>query len=266
MAFENILYEKVGGVANITLNRPQFLNALTTTMRQEVIDALEEAEADGEVRVVVIRGAGEKAFCAGADIGEFRDLLEKLTPLEFKKLYQTRGGYAVRRKIAEMGKPVIAAVKGYAIGGGFELALACDLILASEGSQMGLREISIGFLPGAGGGQWVSRLTGVRKAKEMVFTGDLIGAEEAARLGLVNKVVPLEKLDGAVAELAGKLMEKSPLALRLAKQILNKTMDMNFNSAMEYEFEVVLDLFGSEDFREGVRAFFEKRKPVFRGR
>lgn len=260
MHFANIIYEKKEGVARITINRPQVLNALDIETRKELLTALLDADADEDVKVVVLTGAGEKAFSAGADLKIFRDM----TPKEARRYVKL--AKQVARTIETLSKPVIAVVRGYALGGGLELALSCDIILAAEDARFGQTEINVGLIPGVGGTQRLPRAVGIRKAKEMIYTGQMIDAQEAYRLGLVNKVVPKEKLDEALNEMLSHIMSKSPLILRLAKQAVNKSFETDLASGLDYESELFIYCFTTEDQKEGARAFLEKRKPEFKGR
>ncbi|MFQ5762822.1 MAG: enoyl-CoA hydratase/isomerase family protein, partial [Candidatus Bathyarchaeia archaeon] len=215
---------------------------------------------DADVRVVILTGAGEKAFSAGADINVFA----QLTPMEARTHIEL--ARKITAFIAGMGKPVIAAVNGYAFGGGCELSLACDLVVASENAKFALPEINIGLIPGGGGTQRLPRLVGARKAKELIFTGEPITAQQALELGLVNKVVPADKLMETVRELAGKLAAKSPAILKLAKAAVNHSMESTLTAGLGYEGELFSLCFSTEDQKEGVKAFLEKRKPAFKGR
>lgn len=260
MQLLNILYEKKNGVAWITINRPQVMNALDIETRKEMLTALLDADADEEVRAVVLTGAGDKAFSAGADLRIFRDM----TPKEARRYVKL--AKQVARTIETLSKPVIAVVKGYAFGGGLELALSCDMIVASEDAKFGQTEINVGLIPGVGGTQRLPRAVGIRKAKEMIYLGQMIDAQEAYRLGLVNRVVPRDKLDEALNEILGLIMSKSPLILRLAKQAVNKSFETDLASGLDYESELFIYCFSTEDQKEGARAFLEKRKPEFKGR
>jgi enoyl-CoA hydratase len=256
----NIVYQKTDGVAKITINRPEVRNALNRETRNELKMALEEARDDKSVKVIIVTGAGEKAFSAGADIME----IQSLTPLEIREYVKLSRD--VTNIIERMDKPVIASVNGYALGGGCELAIACDLIVASERARFGQPEISIGIIPGGGGTQRLARLVGTKRAKELIFTGDMISATEAERIGLINRVVPAEKLNEVVEELARKLIGKSPVMLRLAKAAVNQSMEVGLSAGLSYEFEAFALCFSTEDQKEGMSAFFEKRRPVYKGR
>lgn len=260
MDFETIIYDKKENVAWITLNRPRVLNAQNETLLAELIGALEQAKDDGEVYVIVITGAGDRAFSAGADIGMF----PAWTPSDvIRKVKGTKRPYEFIREIP---KPVIAMVNGLALGGGCELALACDMLVASDNARFGQPEITVGVIPGAGGTQILPRLVGEKKAKELVFTGDLISAEEALRLGLVNKVVPSDQLRGSVEDLINKLKSKSPAILSFAKLAVNKSLDTPLSVGMSCEQELFAMCFGTEDQKEGARAFLEKRAPNYKGK
>ncbi|RLF16008.1 MAG: crotonase [Thermoprotei archaeon] len=259
MSFTNILYEKKGPIAKITLNRPQVLNALNTETFLELEKALKEAEADPDVKVVVITGAGDKAFCAGLDL---KEIAEK-SSIEAREL--SRLGHRVFKLIENLSKPVIAAVNGYALGGGMELCLSCDLAIASENASFGQAEVNVGLTPGWGATQRLWRIVGVRKAKELILTGDRISAAEAERLGIVNKVVPPDKLQEEAEALALKLAEKSPVVLRIAKDQINRSLDLTLTAGLDYEADLWSLLFATFDAREGVKAFLEKRKPSYKG-
>ena len=259
--FTQISYVKEDGVAWITINRPKVLNTLNVEAINELAAALEEAERDDEVRVVVITGEGDRAFCAGIDINQF----VALTPIkrrEFTIGYRER----VINRIRGVGKPVIAMVNGYALGAGCELTMTCDLAIASENARFGQPEVNIAAIPGGGGTQLLPRHVGVKKAMELAMTGDLIDAKEAERLGIVNRVVPPDKLKDAVKELADKLKSKSPVALKLVKAAINKSVETLLPAGLAYETEAFTLCSTSEDFDEGVRAFLEKRKPTWKGR
>jgi len=259
LSYSNILYEKKGSVAWITLNRPQVLNALNRDTFLELESALREAAVDPEVKAVVITGAGERAFCAGLDLKEVADK----APVEAREL--SKLGHRVFRLVEELPKPVIAAVNGYAMGGGMELVLSCDLAIASENAVFSQAEVNVGVTPGWGATQRLWRLVGIRRAKMLVLTGDRISAAEAERMGLVNKVVPSEKLREEAEALALKLAEKSPVVLRIAKEQLNKALENTLSAGLDYEAETWSLLFSTHDAREGVKAFLEKRKPSYRG-
>jgi len=257
--FENIIYEKKGHVAWITLNRPEVMNAQSMQLRRELVQVLEMTRLDDEIYVVVITGAGDKAFSAGADISEF----PKLYPADQIK---RRGEQTPYEFIRQMPKPVIAMVNGFALGGGCELALACDIVIASENAQFGQPEIRVGVIPGAGGTQILTRLIGEKKAKELVFTGRAISAEEAVRLGAANQVVPKEKLRETVEKLVDTLLKRSPIILKLAKMSVNKALETTLSTGLAYEKDLFAMCFGTEDQKEGARAFLEKRDPVYKGR
>lgn len=261
MAYANLLYEKEGPLAIITVNRPEVRNAISRAAMLELERALDEAEADDEVRVVILTGAGEHAFIAGADLRE----MDERTPLtEIGPVSRQRRGVA--NKLEGMFKPTIAAVNGYALGGGCELACACTLRVAAETAKFGQPEINLGIIPGLGGTQRLARLIGKGRALEMILTGEAIDAQEAYRIGLVNNVVPREQLMAAAKQLGLKLAAKPPIALRAAKDAINLGLEMALPQALELENRLFALCAGTEDKAEGVAAFFEKRKPQWKGR
>jgi enoyl-CoA hydratase len=255
-----IVYERNEKVATITLNRPKALNALNTALLAELRAALEEAEADVEVRAIVITGAGEKAFCAGADIEE---LLEKssIEASEWSRWVQ-----AITTDMEKMRKPIIAKINGFCLGGGLEFAMACDFRIASEKAIFGQPEINLAIIPGSGGTQRLARLIGKTKAMEMLTCGEHIDAEEAFRLTLVNKVVPADKLDGEVNKLIKKLLSKSPVTLGIIKDAMNRGIEMDLEHALYYEAECFGAALATEDAQEGLKAFLERRKGVYKGK
>jgi enoyl-CoA hydratase len=259
MELKNIILEKKDSVAWITLNRPEVRNAQNDALRSELLWALENIRDDDEVRVIVITGAGDKAFSAGADISEF----PKRMPADILKTKATKRAVDLLREIP---KPAIAMVNGLALGGGCELAMACDMIIASENAMFGQPEINVGVIPGAGGTQVLPRLVGEKKAKELIFTGAMIPAQEALAWGLVNKVVPPDKLRETVLEMVKAMLRHSPVIIKLAKLAINKSLDVPLTSGLDYERDLFAICFGTEDQKEGSKAFLEKRKPAYKGR
>lgn len=259
--YTNISYIKEEGVAWITINRPKVLNALNFEAIDELASALEDVEKDGGVKVLVITGEGDKAFCAGIDINQFI----ALTPIK-RRDFTINYREKIVNKIRRLGTPVVAMVNGYALGAGMELVLTCDLAVASEHARFGQPEVNIAAIPGGGGTQLLPRSVGVKKAMELILTGEFIDAKEAERLGIVNKVVPKEKLKEAVLELVNKLKLKSLVALKMAKAAINKSQEALLQAGLAYETEAFTLCTTSEDFNEGVKAFLEKRKPEWRGR
>jgi enoyl-CoA hydratase len=260
MEFKFIIYEKSGGVATITLNRPEALNAFSKDVAKEVFHALEDVKNDENVRVLILTGAGEKAFSTGADI----KAMVGMTALKAREL--SLMGEKLCSALENLEKPVIAAINGYALGGGLEVAMSCDLRIASENAHMGQTEINIGLIPGWGGTQRLTRLVGRTKAKELVFTGKMIDAKTGEQLGLVNMVVPADKFREMVRQFASELAMKAPVALKVAKAVINKGADIGLESALALEREGFGVVASSEDLKEGVSAFTEKRKPAFKGK
>lgn len=258
-SYETLLVERRGRVALITINRPEKRNALNIKMRQEGAAALEELRADDEVRAVVFTGAGDKAFIAGADIAEFaeRTAITQRDVMTERSLFNA---------IDTFPKPVIAMINGYCLGGGCELALACDLRIASETASFGQPEINLGIIPGGGGTQRLTHLVGEGKAMELILTGDIIDAKTAYMLGLVNLVVPAADLEAKTMEIAGRIAEKSPVALRMAKEAVKTASRATLDEGLRREVDLFALCFSSEDKDEGVRAFLEKRKPAFKGK
>lgn len=260
VAFKLILYEKDEAVATITLNRPETLNAFSREVVEEVLQALEDVRNDENVRVVVLTGAGEKAFSAGADI----KAMIGMNALRARDL--SLMGEKLCFALENLEKPVVAALNGYALGGGLEVAMACDLRIASENARMGQTEINIGLIPGWGGTQRLTRLIGRTKAKELVFTGRMIDAKTAEQLGIVNMVVPADKFRETVRQFALDLAAKAPVAIKVAKELINKGADIGLHSALALEREGFGVVASTEDLQEGVKAFTEKRKPAFKGK
>ena len=257
--FENILLERRGRVALITINRPDKLNALNIKTREELANALDELRADAEIRVVVLTGAGEKAFVAGADINEFagRTAVQQRSVMKARNIFVTAEDFP---------KPLIAMINGFCLGGGCELALSCDIRIASEKARFGQPEINLGIIPGGGGTQRLTRLVGEGKAMQMILSGEMIDAQEAHRLGLVNEVHPVADLEAKTFELANKIAEKSPVALAMAKTAVKAAARTTLREGLDQEIDLFALCFSSEDKEEGVRAFLEKRKPEFKGR
>ena len=257
--YETILLERRGRVALITINRPEKRNALNIQTRAEGAAILDELRADDSVRVVVFTGAGDKAFIAGADIAEFADR----TAIAQREVMLDRGLF---NSVDSFPKPVIAMVNGNCLGGGCELALACDIRIASDKASFGQPEINLGIIPGGGGTQRLTRLVGEGKAMELILTGEIIDAQTAFLLGLVNQVVPADQLEAKTMEIANRIAEKSPIALRLAKEAIKVASRSNLDEGLRREVDLFALSFSSEDKDEGVKAFLEKRKPEFRGK
>jgi enoyl-CoA hydratase len=258
--FKLIVYEKSEGIATITLNRPEALNAFSREVVDEVLQALDDVRNDENVRVVVLTGAGEKAFSAGADI----KAMIGMNALKAREL--SLMGEKLCLALENLEKPVVAAINGFALGGGLEVAMSCDLRIASETARMGQTEINIGLIPGWGGTQRLTRLVGQTKAKELVFTGRIIDAKTAEQLGIVNMVFPAGEFRSAVRQFALDLAVKAPVALKVAKALINKGEDIGLESALALEREGFGVVASTEDLQEGVKAFTEKRKPVFKGK
>jgi enoyl-CoA hydratase len=258
---QDVLYEAADGIATITINRPDKYNALNTSVVLKLREFFEQAENDPKVRVVVLTGAGEKAFAAGADISEFKGKnSETIRP-------RVERGQELTKFIESMSKPSVAAVNGFALGGGCEIAMSCDIRYASENAKLGQPEINLGVIPGYGGTVRLPRLVGLGVAKELVYTGDHMTAEEAMRVGLVNKVFEsIDALMEGIMELAKKLAVKPGIAVKLAKQSLNKSWQMGLDENLAYEVDVFSQTFDTEDKDEGVDAFLSKRKPEFKHR
>jgi enoyl-CoA hydratase len=257
MSYSHLLLTKKAGYALIQLHRPEVLNALNMKLMEELVDALESLDKDDDVRAIVLTG-NEKAFAAGADIKEMADA----TAIEML----LRDQFARWDKIRKIKKPLIAAVSGFALGGGCELAMSCDIIIASETAKFGQPEINIGVMPGAGGTQRLTRAIGKYKAMEMVLTGNMISAHEALQYGLVNKIVPVECTLQEAEELAKLIASKPPVAIRLAKEAILKSFDTTIEGGLEFERKNFYLLFASEDQKEGMNAFMEKRKPEWKGK
>lgn len=257
-SYETLLLERRGRVAVITINRPTKLNALNIQTRAEGAAALDELRDDESVRVVVITGAGEKAFVAGADIAEF----EGRTAVTQRDVMTARSLFTA---VDTFPKPVIAMINGFCLGGGCELALSCDIRVASETARFGQPEINLGIIPGGGGTQRLTRLVGEGKAMELILTGDMIDAQHAYNLGLVNLVVPAADLEAKTMEMANRIADKSPIALRMAKEAVKTAARANLDEGLRREIDLFALTFSSADKDEGVRAFLEKRKPDFKG-
>jgi enoyl-CoA hydratase len=259
MTYDNILFQVDQGIATITFNRPKALNALNQALLGELSRALDAIAADEEIRVLVLTGAGDKAFVAGADITE----LATFTALEAKVF--SRAGHAIIAKLQELPIAVIAAVNGFALGGGSEIALACDFIYAAENARFGLPEITLGLIPGFGGTQRLPRLIGPNRAKELIFTGKMLSAAEAAQAGLVNKVLAPAALMEAVLKTARDIAAKGRVSLRAAKQAVNLGLNTDLATGCSIETDAFALTIASADAKEGTAAFLEKRKAVFTG-
>lgn len=257
--YETITIERRGSVAILTINRPDKLNALNGKVHAEGVAALEELRKDEGVRVLVITGAGEKAFIAGADIGEFAGQ----TPVTQRELFHERSLF---NSIDAFPKPVIAMINGFCLGGGNELALACDLRICSENARFSQPEINLGIMPGGGGTQRLTRLVGEGRAMEIILMGNMIDAESAYRFGLVNHVYTADELEAKTMELADRIAEKAPIALQLCKEAVKFASRSNLDEGLRREVDLFAICFSTEDKEEGVAAFLEKRKPVFKGK
>jgi enoyl-CoA hydratase/carnithine racemase len=259
-SFQTIKFEKKGAIAYVTINRPDKLNALNSTVMSELRAAFTAIKDDAEVRVAILTGAGEKAFVAGADIGE----LAKQDPVGAKEY--THKGQAVLDLIENLGKPVIACLNGFALGGGCELAMACTFRLASENAKLGQPEVKLGIIPGYGGSQRLPRLVGKGLANQILLTGEMITAAEAHRIGLVNEVVPLAELIPRAEAIAAKIVANAPLAVQYCLEAVNKGMEMTLSEALYLEAVLFGVACATEDKKEGTSAFLEKRPAQFKGR
>jgi len=259
MELNHILFQIEEGIATLTFNRPKALNALNGELLEELSRTLDVVAANEDIRVLILTGSGDKSFVAGADISE----LAKCNALQ-GKIFSTKGHEAIN-KLQCLAIPVIAAVNGFALGGGSEIALACDFIYASENAKFGLPEITLGIIPGFGGTQRLPRLIGPNMAKEMIFTGKMISAIEAQSLGMVNRVVPAETLMTEVLATAKAIAQKGKVALRAAKQVVDAGLNVDLKTGCRMEVDAFALCMTSEDAKEGTTAFLEKRKAVFKG-
>lgn len=259
MEFKTILYSKQNGIATVQLNRPEVMNAINGELLIETGRVLDEIAADDEVKVIIVKGS-DKVFAAGADIRDFVDF----TPLDAHQYLDTV--QVTMNKISKLSKPTIASISGFALGGGCELAMACDIRIASDTARFGLPEINLGIFPGGGGTQRLAKLVGTGKAKELILTGDIFDSQTALQLNLINYLVPQAELEQRTNKLAKKLSFKPPVALRMAKELIDLSTDVDIATGLMMEKEKFAYLFATEDKYEGMKAFIEGRKPVFKGR
>jgi enoyl-CoA hydratase len=260
MEYRHLIFEREGALAVLTVNRPEALNALNSKILEELASAVDTIAKDTQLRVVILTGAGPKSFIAGADIAE----MANLTPVENRHFAGM--GAAILRKMETMDKVWIAAINGYAFGGGLETAMACDIRYISETAKVGLTEVSLGIMPAFGGTQRLPRLIGPAKAKELIFTAARFDAKEADRLGLVQGVFAPDKLIPAAKELAAKIIANAPLAVAYCKAAIDRGLQEDFDRAQAQEIDAASILFSTEDKREGLTAFIEKRKPTYKGK
>jgi len=260
MKFETLNFKENEGIGQLEINRPEALNALNEQVFEELGLLLNVVDRSHSLRILIITGSGEKAFVAGADIKEISAMNESSQAQAFAEK-----GQKIFRRLEVLNKPVIAAVDGFALGGGLELALACDFVYASEKAKFGLPEVGLGIIPGYGGTVRLAKAVGPNKAREMIYSGQIVGAEEALRIGLVNKVCPPEELLSCCMETATQIIAKGPLAVGKAKQVVNRALDMEIDEALMLERQAFSELFDTEDQKEGTKAFIEKRKPEFKG-
>ena len=261
MTYKHLLIDREENIAVLTINRPEKYNALNDEVVAEISSAMDELAADDGVRAIVITGAGDKAFISGADVGMLQDLKTSRDAVA-----NSRRGQAMTLKVENLPKPIIAAINGFALGGGLELAMACDIRLASETARLGQPEVGLGISPGYGGTQRLPRLVGKGMAKLLIFTGDMIDAQEALRIGLVQRVVPQGELLAEAKALAGKLATQPPLTLAACKEAINRGLEVDLERGLSIESLEFGILRSTEDYREGTSAFLEKRKPVFKGK
>jgi enoyl-CoA hydratase len=256
---ETLLVEREGRVAILTINRPDKLNALNQQVRDEALEILAQLETDDSVGVLVITGAGEKSFIAGADIGEFagRSPLDQRHAMRAPRVFDAMATYS---------KPVIAMINGFCLGGGCELAMSCDMRIASEKARFGQPEIKLGLIPGGGGSQRLPRLVGMGNAMRLILSGDMIGAEEAKGMGLVDIVVPADELRAKTLEIAQRIAAMSPLTLKIAKEAMRASEKLPIEDGLTYERDLFCLCFSTEDKKEGVEAFLAKRAPEWKGR
>ena len=255
-----VLYERQGALAWITLNRPEALNAVNSEIRELFPRAVERAEADLQVRVIVVRGAGERAFCAGADIKEFQ------APDSIVQARQVRVHGHWLQPLGNALKPSLAAIHGFCLGAGLELALACDIRVAADDAQLGLPEVGLGIIPGSGGTQRLPRIVGLGQALHLILSGGRIDADESYRIGLVSQVIRRDQLPSEVERLAGVIASRAPLAVALAKEAVHKGYDLELSDGLRLEGDLAALLLTSEDRLEAAAAFREKRRAVFKGR
>lgn len=260
MELANVTLEKEGSIAVVTINRPKALNALNSETLKDIETVIDELANDDAIYAVIVTGSGEKAFVAGADITEMKDL----NVMEGRKFGIL--GNRVFRKLESLEKPVIAAVNGFALGGGCELSMACDIRIASTKAKFGQPEVGLGITPGFGGTQRLARIVGTGMAKEMIYTGKIINAEEAFRIGLVNKIVEPDKLMDEARALANTIAMQAPIAVKLCKSAINRGMQCDIDTAIMYESEAFGECFSTEDQKEGMTAFTEKREKNFKNK
>ncbi|MCQ4925207.1 short-chain-enoyl-CoA hydratase [Tissierella carlieri] len=257
MSWSNLLFKKEGNIGILSINRPDALNALNSIVLDELNEAIDVINNDEDVHVIILTGEG-RAFVAGADIGEMKNM----NPIEARAFAEK--GLSLFRKIELLEKPVIAAINGFALGGGCELSMSCDIRIASEKAKFGQPEVGLGITPGFAGTQRLSRLVGIGRAKELIFTCDIISAEEAYRIGLVNKVVPGQELMTSAIEMANKILSKSQLAIRYANAAINRGIETDLDTGMAIEKDLFGLCFATEDQKEGMGAFLEKRTPNYK--
>jgi enoyl-CoA hydratase len=260
LTYQTLLFSKENGIGTVTINRPQAANAMNDLAYSELLQLFQEIEQDQEIRVVILTGAGEKAFVAGTDITN----MAKLSAAEARAFaYKLKKTFDL---IWNMDKPIIAAVNGYALGGGAELAMSADIIIASENAKFGQLEINVGIIPGSGGTQRLQRLIGINRAKELIYTGKMIDAKTAYEYGMVNKVVPIADLMKEARALANTLLEKSGAILKLAKSAINNGANVDLNTGLNIEVECFSQCFATEDQKEAMAAFLEKRKAILKNK
>ena len=264
MEFQTIIYEMRNQIAFITFNRPESMNAINRQMTRDLVEACRQIEEDSGIRVAIFTGAGDRAFSAGMDLKERAET--GFSPIERRNQKLTQTVHTQSRAIGVMTKPTIAAIKGYCVGGGLEMALACDLRVAAEDAKLGLTEVRRGLIPGAGGTQRLTRAVGITKALEMCLTGDTVSGSEAQKLGLVNAAVPASEVLQAAEDLAGRILKGAPMSVTFIKEAIKKGIELPLEEGLRLEADLSALIGITEDSKEGPRAFAEKRAPVWKGR